>query len=188
MTDFTDAELIGLFTQRDQTALAGTQQKYGGLCRSIAKNILGSREDAEECVNDTLMAVWNSIPPQKPDRLAPYLASLTSRRAINRYKQTHSEKRGGTQFTSALDELAEIIPSTENVERQVERRELTDALTKWLRTLSPEHRRIFMQRYFYSESIQAVAQANQMSADAVKMLLMRLRRKLQKHLRKEGLL
>ncbi len=183
-----DSRIIAMLEQRDEQALTVIREQFGAMCYQVAYRITGSREDAEECVNDTLMAVWNSIPPQKPDRLAPYLASLTSRRAINRYKHTHSEKRGGTQFTSALDELAEIIPSAENVERQVERRELTDALTKWLRTLSPEHRRIFMQRYFYSESIQAVAQANQMSADAVKMLLMRLRRKLQKHLRKEGLL
>ena len=183
-----DSRIIAMLEQRDEQALTVIREQFGAMCYQVAYRITGSREDAEECVNDTLMAVWNSIPPQKPDRLAPYLASLASRRAINRYKQMHSEKRGGTQFTSALDELAEIIPSAENVERQVERRELTDALTKWLRTLSPEHRRIFMQRYFYSESIQVVAQANQMSADAVKMLLMRLRRKLQKHLRKEGLL
>ena len=183
-----DSRIIAMLEQRDEQALTVIREQFGAMCYQVAYRITGSREDAEECVNDTLMAVWDSIPPQKPDRLAPYLASLASRRAINRYKQTHSEKRGGTQFTSALDELAEVIPSAENVERQVERRELTDALTKWLRTLSPEHRRIFMQRYFYSESIQAVAQANQMSADAVKMLLMRLRRKLQKHLRKEGLL
>lgn len=183
-----DSQIISLLQKREEQALTSIREQYGTMCFQIAYRITGNREDAEECVNDMLMAVWDSIPPLIPEKLTPYLASLVSRSAIDHYKRMHCQKRGGTQFSGALDELAEIIPSTESVERQIEQRELTQVLTKWVRTLSNDHRRIFIQRYFYSESIQFIAQTNQMSADAVKMLLMRLRKKLKKYLRKEGYL
>lgn len=183
-----NSRIIVLLLQRDEQALKLIREQYDTMCYQIAYRITGNREDAEECVSDALMAVWNSIPPLIPDNLTAYLASLVSRNAINQYKRMHSEKRGGAQFVSALDELAEILPSSECVERQIEKRELTAALTVWLRTLPPDHRRIFMQRYYLSESIQSIAQTNQMSADAVKMLLMRLRNKLKDYLRKEELL
>ncbi len=122
-----DSQIIAMLEQRDEQALTIIREQFGAMCFQVAFRITGNREDAEECVNDTFMAVWDSIPPQKPDRLVPYLASLTSRKAIDRFKHTHRQKRGGTQFTSVLDELAEVIPSSENVERQVERRELPDA-------------------------------------------------------------
>jgi RNA polymerase sigma-70 factor (ECF subfamily) len=135
-----------------------------------------------------LIGVWNSIPPNYPNHLPAYFAALTRKTAMQRYESAHRLKRGGTHFSMALDELAEILSSPDCVERQIEQRELTVALSQWLRTLPQEHRRIFMQRYFYSETIQSVAQTHQMSADAVKMLLMRLRSKLKDYLRKEGLL
>lgn len=183
-----DRQIIALLQKRDEQALKIVKDQYGNMCYRIAYRITGNREDAEECVNDMLVAAWDSIPPLIPDNLRGYLASLVSRKAIDKYEHVHRQKRGGTQFTSALDELAEIIPSSDCVETQIEQREITEALTKFLRTLSPDRRRIFMQRYFYSEPVQSIAQANHMSADAVKMKLMRIRNKLKDYLRKEGLL
>ncbi len=183
-----DSQIIAMLNQRDERALTVIREQFGTMCFQAAYRITGSREDAEECVNDTLMAVWDSIPPQKPDRLAPYLASLACRKALDRFEHTHRQKRGGSRFTSALDELSDVIPSSESVEKQIEQRELSAALEKWLRALPQIHRRIFLRRYYWSESVRTIAQENAMSEDAVKMLLMRLRKKLQKHLRKEGLL
>ena len=183
-----DPELSRLIAQRSEAALQALRKKYEPLCMTVAYNMLGSREDAEECLSDMLMTVWNTIPPMIPEKLPAYLVSLVSRRAIDKYESARRQKRGGTQFEGALDELAELLPSGECVEQQVEQRELTNYITKWLRSLPSAHRRIFMQRYYWSESVQEIANANQMSADAVKMQLMRLRNKLKAYLRKEGLL
>ncbi|MBQ6042308.1 MAG: sigma-70 family RNA polymerase sigma factor [Oscillospiraceae bacterium] len=183
-----DSRIIALLQKRDEQALKIIREQYGTMCFQMAYRITGNREDAEECVNDMLMAVWDTIPPLHPEKLVPYLASLVSRKAISKYKFMHSQKRGGTQFSSALDELADILPSGECVENQIEQREITAALTQFLRQIPPDHRRIFMQRYFYSDSVQTIAQTNQMSADAVKMLLMRIRNKLKDYMRKERLL
>ena len=183
-----DNMIISLLQKRDETALAQIRTQYGALCYQIAYRMTGSREDAEEVLSDMLLAVWDSIPPQEPENLRAYVTALTGRIAIKKYEHTHRIKRGGTQFTAALDELSEIIPSDTHVEREIEQRELTEALTAWLRTLSPEHRRIFMQRYYLSESVQQIAEQNQMGVSAVKMTLLRLRNKLKSYLRKEELL
>ena len=183
-----DSRIIALLQKRDEQAIRIIREQYGTMCLQIAYRITGSREDAEECLSDMLMTVWNTIPPMIPEKLPAYLVSLVSRRAIDKYESARRQKRGGTQFESALDELAEFLPSGECVEQQIEQRELTNYITEWLRSLPSGHRRIFMQRYYWSESVQEIANANQMSADAVKMQLMRLRNKLKAYLRKEGLL
>ena len=183
-----DSQIISLLEARDEQALQRIREQYGALCFQIAYRMTGSREDAEECLSDLLLDVWNTIPPQRPENLRAYLTSLAGREAIRRYEHTHRQKRGGTQLAACLDELAEILPAPEQVEQTVERRELTAALTAWLRTLSAQQQRLFMQRYYLSESVQAIAQQNDMRESAVKMALLRLRRKLKEHLRKEGLL
>lgn len=183
-----DSQIIALLQKRDEQVLRIIREQYGAMCCQVAYRITGNREDAEECVSDMLLAVWNTIPPLIPKKLPAYLVSLVSRKALDKYEAARRKKRGGTQFESALEELAGVLPSGECVEQQIEQRELTNYLTVWLRSLPPEQRRIFMQRYYWSESLQEIAQANQMSADAVKMQLMRLRKKLKDYLRKEGLL
>lgn len=185
---FSDSRIIALLQERDETALQTISRQYGRLCWQIAFRMLGNREDAEECVSDMLAEVWNSVPPDTPQNLRAYLSAIVRRIAVNRYKHTHRQKRGGTEYTASLDELAEIIPAREQVEQQIEQRELTALLTAWLRTLPPEACRIFMQRYFMSESVQSIAAQNHMSVSAVKMSLLRTRNKLKEYLGKEGLL
>ena len=183
-----DSRIIALLQKRDEQALKIIKEQYGNLCFQIAYRMTGNREDAEECVSDMLMNVWNSVPPHIPDDLQTYLTALVRRSAVNRYKHEHRQKRGGTQLSEVIDELAEIHPSAERVEQKVEQRELTAALNAWIRTLPTESGRIFMQRYFMSESIQTIAEKNHLTENAVKMRLSRIRSKLKKHLRKEGLL
>ncbi|MBP0974498.1 MAG: sigma-70 family RNA polymerase sigma factor [Oscillospiraceae bacterium] len=183
-----DSRIIALLQMRDEEALQIIKQQYAGLCFQIAHRITGNPEDAEECVNDMLLSVWNTIPPNKPENLRAYLAALTTKNAVNRFKASHRKKRGGEQFLSALDELSEVIPSTDSVEKQFDQRELTAALNAWLLTLQKKQQRLFMQRYLMSESLQRIADQNDMTVSALSMLLQRLRNKLKDYLRKEGLL
>ena len=183
-----DSRIIALLQKRDETALEEIRASYGALCLRIAEHMLGNREDAEDCVSDMLLAVWNSVPPQIPVSLEAYVVTLVRRAATGKLKAKGSLKRGGREYTQALDELADILPSAENVERAVELRELTAVLTKWLRTLEPLPQRIFMQRYYLSEPVAAIAERNSMGVSAVKMTLHRTRKKLKKYLREEGLL
>lgn len=184
----TDAQIIDGLNRRDERALQAIREQYGTICYNMAFRIVGNREDAEECVSDMLMAVWDSIPPTLPVSLQAYLLTLVRRAAVDRFRHEHRLKRGGTEFHLALDELAEIIPSGEAIEDTMERRELLRVLTDFLQSLKPKPRRLFWQRYFLSLPVQTIAEENHMRESAVKMSLLRTRNKLQDYLRKEGLL
>ena len=183
-----DDSIIKRLNSRDESALQDIRRLYGGICYQMAFRILENHEDAEECVNDMLMDVWDSSPPQLPTSLQAYLITLVRRSAIDRVKHDHRQKRGCTQFVQALDELSDMIPSDEQVESTLEQRELMQILKVFLETLDPDVCRIFMQRYFMAESVQTIAESNHMKVNAVKVTLLRTRRKLKDYLRKEGLL
>lgn len=183
-----DSRIVSLLQKRDEQALAQIRASYGALSFQLAFRITGNSEDAEECVSDALMNVWNTVPPQKPDSLRAYLLALVRRAAVDKYKTAHRLKRGGTEFAASLDELSEILSAPERVEHQVEQRAVTAAITEWLRTLNSEDRKLFLKRYFLSASVQETAEECGMNTGALKMKLMRLRRKLKEYLEKEGLL
>lgn len=185
---YDDEHIIELLNNRDERVLQVIKEQYGALCYQIAYRMTGNHQESEECVNDMLLDVWNSVPPNCPNHLPAYLTSLVRRTAINKYEKAHRLKRGGVQFTTALDEISEMIPAKEQVESEIEQRELTTALTEWLQTLSPGSKRIFLQRYYMSDSVKAIAQKHDLSEGAVKMKLMRLRQQLKEYLVKEGLL
>ena len=181
-----DDPIIERLNRRDENALQEIRERYGGLCFQMAFRILENREDADECVNDMLMAVWGSIPPHLPVSLQAYLLSIVRRLAIDRLRQSNRLKRGGALYAEALDELDELLPSGEQIESEVEQRELIHTMTAFLDTLKPQAQRVFMQRYFLAESVQTIAEKNHMSESAVKMALVRTRKRLLEHLRKEG--
>ena len=183
-----DHRIIELLNQRDEQVLQIIQKQYGAFCYQVAYRIIGNREDAEECVNDMLMGVWNSIPPNSPDHLPAYLAALVRKTALQKYEKAHRQKRGGTQFSAALDEISEIIPSTDRVDQEIEQRELTAALTAWLQSLPPDTKLMFIQRYYMSDSVKTIAEKHNLSIGAVKMKLLRIRQQLREYLEKERLL
>ena len=183
-----DDSIIRRLNSRDESALQDIRRLYGDLCFQMAFRILENREDAEECVNDMLLDVWDSIPPQLPVSLQAYLITLVRRSAIDRIRHEQRQKRGSTQFAQALDELADILPSGELIEHTVEQRELMHTLKTFLETLPPDACRIFLQRYFMAESVKTIAASRRMKENAVKASLLRTRRKLREHLQKEGLL
>lgn len=186
--DQLDIEIISLLQKRDEQALSRLREAYGALCQSIARDILGSREDAEECVSDAMMKLWNTIPPNQPDSLRAYLVTVVRSIAISRYRAEHADRRGGGQTAAVLDELADILPAEDTVEQAYDQRALKETIERFLGTLSPDARTVFMQRYFLMAPVKTIAREQGMSIGKVKMLLLRTRNKLQIHLQKEGYL
>lgn len=181
-----DKDIIRLYFDRDQRALSATAKKYGKYCTSIAKNILGNNEDAEECVNDTYLSTWNSIPPTIPTILSAFLGKITRNLAFNKYKHNHAMKRGNGEFAVVLDELAECVSGFEYVEQEIDRRELVATINSFLDTLSIKKRNIFICRYWYSDSIPAIARRYGMTEGNVSVTLNRLRSKLKEYLSERG--
>lgn len=186
MISVEDAEIVRLYWDRDERALLETAERYGGYCASIAKNILGNREDAEECVNDTYMNAWNAMPPHRPGVLSAFLGKLTRNLSLNRYKRSTAEKRGGGQTPAVLEELAELVSDTDSVEQEIGLRELTAAIDGFLRRLPANKRRIFVCRYWYFDSVSEIAARFGMTEGHVSVTLHRLRGTLRDELLKMG--
>ena len=173
---------------RNEQALKETVLLYGALCRSVARNILGDEQDAEECLNDALLTVWKAIPPAAPENYCAYLLRLVRNAALDRLKARQREKRGGGQVSQALEELAEIFPAADNVESELEQRELMQAVTAFLAKCPARQRNLFICRYWQAAPVAELAARFDMTESNVKVTLARLRSRLQAYLRKEGLL
>lgn len=181
-----DSEIIGLYHSRSEDALSETAQKYGGYCRSIAWNILGNVLDAEETLNDTWLAAWNSIPPQKPRRLNVYLGRITRNLALNRLKAQNTQKRGGGQTEAVLEELRESI-SGAGMDETLDELVLRDAINKFLRGQLARNRAVFLRRYWSMERVEDIAMDLGLRRSQTATILYRMRRELKKHLEKEGI-
>ncbi|MCR5808436.1 MAG: sigma-70 family RNA polymerase sigma factor [Clostridiales bacterium] len=183
-----DDELIGLFFERDERAVKEAQLKYGGYCFSVAKNVLGSREDAEECVSSALLKAWDTIPPKRPEKLGLYLLRITRNVSFNRFKELSRKKRGGGETALVLDELSEVVPAQGDAASEAEYNELKNAVNAFLRRVSQRERRVFLDRVFELKQIKTIAAELGMSDNAVMSLLSRTRKKLRQYLEREGLL
>ena len=183
-----DTDILKLFMQRDERAVRETQKAYGALLHALANRILGSSEDAEECVNDVLLRAWNAIPPEHPEHFRAYLAALTRRLALNRLTAQNRIKRGGGQVPAVLDELAECLPAEDDVMQTVENRAVIEGLERFLQRLPRRQCRIFMLRYFSFMQTDEIAAELRLSENTVKSTLRRTRIKLEAFLRKEELL
>lgn len=181
-----DNEIIELFNSRDEKAISAASSKYGRYCTAIAMNILGNRQDAEECLNDTLLKAWESIPPAKPDNLPGYLAKIAKNISLNRYRSTHTEKRGSGSIDSVYEELSECVPDKNSIERSYERKELIEAINAFLAKLAADKRDIFVLRYWYCMSVSEVAARVGVSENRAAVELFRTRKRLVKHLEKRG--
>lgn len=181
-----DSMIIQLYWDRSERAIPATSEKYGNYCTSIARNILGNREDAEECVNDTYWKAWNSIPPHRPGVLAAFLGKITRNLCLNRYRQMHADKRGGGDLPQVLDELAECVSGAEDVESEIDRRELIREINAFLSALSDVKRSIFICRYWYVDSISDIASRFKITENNVSVTLNRLRINLRRYLIERG--
>lgn len=183
-----DKQIVDLYFVRKEQAIRETAKKYGKYCFAIARNILQNSSDAEETVNDTYMGAWNSIPPHRPAMLSTYLGKITRRLALKRWTANRSQKRGGSEIALALEELAGCIPSDFDVESRINEDELTQILNDFVRNLPNPESHVFLCRYWYLDSIEAIARRFDFSQSKVKSMLSRTRKKLYAHLQKEGYL
>ncbi|MBQ8921435.1 MAG: sigma-70 family RNA polymerase sigma factor [Oscillospiraceae bacterium] len=184
----TDAELLALYQARDERALTETDLAYGKLCRGLAARILGDRQDAEECVNDVLLKLWNAIPPAEPENMTAFVSAVTRNLCFDRLASAKRKKRGGGMLPAVLDELAPYLASEDDPEDCIDKIALQESIARFLGTLSKESRMIFLVRYWSFQPIAEIAKQHGATVGSVKMQLKRVKEKLRTHLEKEGLL
>lgn len=182
-----DSQIVALFFDRDQRAIEETAAKYGNYCYSIVRNILNNREDAEEAVSDTYLALWASIPPHKPTVLRTFLGKIARRTALKQWEKMRTQKRGSGEVALALEELSEYLSDGTTPETAIQAAELTQILNAFLRNLPKEERQVFVCRYWYLDSIADIAARFGFSQSKIKSMLARTRIKLRAALTKEGI-
>ena len=179
-----DKKIIGMFLARDENALRAVEQKYGGRCYYVAENILGRHEDCEECVNDVLLALWQSIPPEKPENLRAFTAKLTRNRAIAKRRDQNSRGRG--KITVVSDECLDFLDDGGDLLTEFESRRMGKVISEFLAEVEEDARDVFVLRYFLGMKLEAIAKETGFSLGKVKMSLARTKKKLMEKLRKEG--
>lgn len=180
-----DKDIIALLWRRSEDAITALTEKFGLRLQRLAGNILLNERDAQECVNDTYLAVWNTIPPQRPNPLSPYILRLCKNIAVSRLRSSTAQKRSA--YEVALDELGDAI-GADTLEQAISARELGRAIDAFLDTLGPEDRVIFLRRHWYGDSVQQIARNLKRSESNVSVRLHRIRNKLKTYLTKEGLI
>lgn len=183
-----DTMIVDLYWKRDESAINATSKKYGRYCYTIANNILHDTLDAEECVNDTYLGAWNTMPKNRPQNLTHYLGRMTRWIALNRLDGIKSLKRGGgAQAALSIDELVGYVSSDLATEEYVELKEINAAINTFLSKLRPTERQVFLSRYWFMASVPEIAKRFGFTQSKVKSMLMRTRTKLRKYLLEEGL-
>ena len=183
-----DTAIIDLYWERNERAIEETDRKYGNYCYTVADNILLNREDSEECVSDTWLRAWNSMPPQRPGILRAFLAKITRNLAFDRYRARKAAKRGSGAMESVLEELAECADTSGmwNAEAAYEAKELKEAINIFAESLPDRERNLFVRRYFFAEDIAVIARRYGMTENNVTVSLSRTRKKLRKNLTEGG--
>lgn len=181
-----DKSIIELYFARDEAAIEHTAEKYSALCRKLAKNILGSDSDTDECVNDTYIKVWNSIPPARPTSLKAYVASIARNMSFDMLRRKNAKKRADSQGTIALDELSECVSGSESPETELFKKALSEDINRFLDTLKEENCDIFVLRYWYAYSVREIAEKLRKTETNVSVILSRSREKLKKYLIERG--
>ena len=182
-----DKEIVELYFQRNEDAIACTSSKYGRYLNKISFNILKDSMDAEECVNDTYMKAWNTIPPKRPDALGAFLAVITRNLSLDKYKYKYAAKRAQGEFALLLSELEECVPDEAFADREMEGKEISRVITDFLRGRSEDSRKIFVMRYFFCDSVKEISKKSGFSESKVKSSLFATRNALKKQLIQEGI-
>jgi RNA polymerase sigma-70 factor (ECF subfamily) len=181
-----DREIMRLFDTRSEKAIEAISDKYGAYCLSIAKNILQNYEDAEECVNDAYLKLWENAHEKKPANLKLFLAKIVRNLALNKYEEKNCQKRGGGEVTLALEEISELVSGETQTEAELSYSELVKSVNGFLRTASERDCGVFINRYFDFHSTAEIAEAYGLRESNVLKILSRMREKLKKYLEKEG--
>ena len=179
-----DNKIIDLYFERNEKAIGETDKKYGRLCFSIAHNILRNTEDSEECVNDTYLSLWNTIPPTKPNKFPAFISKVTRYISLDKFDFLHAKKRL-PEMEVSFEELEEILPD-ESFRSKMEDSELGEIISGFLRGEKPDSRNVFIRRYYFFDSVSEIAKRFSFSESKVKSMLSRSRKKLREYLVKEG--
>ncbi len=182
-----DKQIIEQLWERNENALSAVSQKYGRYCKVIAANIVGSATDAEECVNDVLLAVWNSIPPNKPDDLRAYVGKIARTNAADILKRETAQKRGGKDMKMIFDELSELS-SDYSVEAVAEQHEILAEINTYLRSLNERRQKVLVLRYWYCCDVSEISAVTGFSEANVYNILKRERKRLLEYLKKRGMM
>jgi len=184
-----DSCIVDLYWARSEQAIDETSSKYGKYCFSIAYHILYNTEDADEAVNDTYMGAWNSMPPHRPSILSTFLGKITRRISINKWNERKADRRGGGEIPLALEELSDVAESMDNrVEQAITMQELSASINSFLSTLPALERDMFVCRYWFMAPVDEISVKFGFSPSKTKSALFRTRKKLKRHLGKEGLI
>lgn len=182
----TDNEIISMYHNRNEKAIDETEKKYGKYLAKIAHNVLGNYEESKQCVNDTYMRAWESMPPHFPSVLPAFLAAITRGLSIDVYRKNNAEKRKGSQFALSVEELAECVSGSDSAQDLSELNELSAAISQFLWEQSENTRNAFVARYFFSDSIRDTAKMCKVSESSMKTLLFRTRKALKDYLNERG--
>ena len=183
-----DQQIVEMYLQRNEEAIARTEQKYMKYCRAIAIHILHIPEDVDEVLNDTWFAAWNSIPPHTPECLKTFLGKLTRNISLKRIRSEKTLKRGAAEMQVVFEEVEDWLQSEQNFEQQISEQALADEINLFLDSISDTERNVFVRRYWYMQSINEIAEYHGFSESKVKSMLFRIRKKLYAKLKKENYL
>ena len=181
-----DEQIVALYWDRNEEAIFQTQQKYGAYLSKIAYNILSDFEDSKECVNDTYLKAWNSMPSHRPDVLSTYLGKISRQLSIDVFRKRNSLKRYASQYAISLEELSDSFSGGSTPEQTLDAKLLDEAINAFLRELPDEERNTFIGRYYFFDSLKDVAAYCGMSVSKAKSMLYRTRQKLKTYLVEEG--
>lgn len=183
----TDEEILDLYFARDEDAISQTDRKYRPYLYTIAYNIVHDEGDSEECLDDTYMRTWNTIPPTRPSIFRVFLAKVTRNTAVDRYRENHAAGRIPSELLSSLEEMDECLPTTPSPDEELRYTELCRILNGFLRSLSEQDQLLFVCRYYYADRIADIAHALGISERTVFRNLQSLRQALREELTKEGI-
>lgn len=177
-----DSRILELFFERSEQAIQELDVRYGKICYMLSYNIVNNRMDAEECVNEAYLGVWNTIPPARPSALLPYVAKIVRNISLNRYWKNSAAKRD-SRCTVALQEIGDVIADRTTVEDEIQVRELARMIGDFLETLSRENRIIFIRRYWFLDSYKDISDFMNLSEKTISVRLTRIRKKLKRYLK-----
>lgn len=183
-----DQQIIEMYLQRNENAVAQTERKYTKYCRSIAIHIMHCPEDTDEALNDTWLAAWNSIPPHIPECLQTFLGRLTRNISLKRIRSESTLKRGSAETRVVFEEVEDWLQSEQNIEQQLSEQALAEEIDRFLDSISDIKCNIFVRRYWYMQAITEIAEYHGFSESKVKSMLFRIRKKLYAKLKKENYL
>ncbi len=180
-----DSKIIALYFERNETAIKETETKFGKLCFSISHNILKNRTDAEECVNDTYLGIWNAIPPERPKNFMAFISKIARNISLKRLEYNLAKKRACAEPIE-FSELQEVLADESAFFEDHTEEDLGKLIGDFLKTEKESARNVFLRKYWFFDSIEDISKRYHFSESKVKSMLFQTRNKLRQYLINKG--